>query len=220
MGVLNLKSDVDAHDIRQGAIVLKEEQPALDRNSNKFFTAGLRADIYGQASRAGYMKIGIELRDSTRNLNRLEKYLLKTAKSISERVWERVNETELEASSLRLISSRGKAQRALATLLSADDAELFSRLEPTTYFGLIDYENRRTFNYQTSSWNTVSPENAEIFKIARQEFVRDLRSLVKNIKDVRARGELVSDDEIKYALRMSLSEWGKNARPSDLFNDF
>lgn len=199
---------------------IPESQNSLSRYNSKFFSAGLRAKIYGPASAKDQMKIGIELRDSTRNLDLLDEYTERLSQSLESKYWEKAPIEEIKKQSLRLNTDPKQAKARLLEILSEKYANLFVSVEPTVAFGLLPYEKASFYNYRTQSWERPSPEVQQRLKNARAEYEHDLIALEKELRNLKANGEKTEKEIIQSALRMSLSTWAKNARASELLSGF
>ncbi|OYZ21204.1 MAG: hypothetical protein B7Y39_09710 [Bdellovibrio sp. 28-41-41] len=199
---------------------IQESQDKLDRRNSKFFSAGLRGRIYGPASSVAKMRLGIELRDSTRNMDLLDQYSSKVGKSVSAQVWEKSNAAEIKTMGLRLTSDRVTAKRDISDFVSPRFAKMFSDVEATVAFGLHHYEDRPIYNYRSHSWVKVSPEVAERIKNARKFYIQELVNLESELTHLESKGEKTETELIKMAIRMSLATWAKKARVAELFENF
>jgi hypothetical protein len=199
--------------------IVVEKQKDLGATNSKFFSAGLRGKIYGPASE-GNAKIGIELRDSTRNLNLLGHYMQSLSVSIQNRIWENSDLALVKKNSLRLTSSAPKALKEIGSLVRPDDARLFAKVEPTVYFGLVHFENMAIYNYKTKTWQQVPPDVRARLQQARAQYEHDLVALQTELEEKKAKGEHVDDELVKLAIRMSLAGWAKQAKASELFENY
>lgn len=227
-GVANLSADISWSEKIRGWLrlfysksnVVEENQDLLGKRNSKFFSAGLRAGIYGPASNDQSMKIGLELRDATRNMNLLSQFVEKLSHSLESRPWENSALPEIKKESLRLTSDRPTARDGISSVVSAEYAKLFSKIEPTVYFGLIRYEETNVYNYKNKSWVEISPEIRARLQEARAGYEHDLKALETELREKKAKGEQVEDEIVKLAIRMSLAGWAKHARAAELFENY
>jgi hypothetical protein len=189
---------------------IQESQHHLGKKSSEFFSAGLRAGIYGPASSNENMKIGIELRDSTRNLDLLGQYSELISKSIESRIWENGDIKKNENQSLRLTTDRSTATNVLNKIISSEYAKLFVQIDPTVYFGLIHFEEIKIFDYKINAFVSISSEAVARIKYARSEYENELRILEQELKKI---GKIKNDDYevVKKALRINLQTWAQMA---------
>tara|TARA_B110001454_G_scaffold219196_1_gene251409 strand:- start:23839 stop:25896 length:2058 start_codon:yes stop_codon:yes gene_type:complete len=199
---------------------IQESQQKLDRRNSKFFSAGLRAKIYGPASSPDKMRLGIELRDSTRKMDLLDHYSAAVGKSVSKQIWEKSNAAEIKKQGLRLTSDRTTAKKDISGVVSPRFAKMFSEAESTVAFGLHHYEEQPIYNYRTHSWVKVSPEVGERIKNARKFYIQELVDLEKELTHLESKGEKTETEIIKMAIRMSLATWAKKARVAELYEYF
>jgi len=199
---------------------IHESQGSLGKKNSKFFSAGLRAGLYGPATNKKNMKIGIELRDSTRNMQLLDQVTEQISESLENKIWETEVLIEIKSSALRLTSDRPTARDEITQIVSAKYAKLFAEIEPTVYFGLIQYENAKIYDYQNRKW--IEPDAEVITRIqeARKLFEKDLLDLEIELTNLKANGQNTEKEIVKTALRMSLSTWAKRAKASELFSGF
>ncbi len=118
---------------------LVESQFRVGKYSSKYFSAGLRSGMYGKASSDDQMKIGIELRDTTRKIENLDLYSKTVAEAVAQRIWEKSDVKEIKLKNFRLTDSIAAAEKELANIVSPEMARLFSKAEPTVHFGILKY---------------------------------------------------------------------------------
>lgn len=200
--------------------MIQESQAKLNRRNSKYFSAGLRAEIYGEGSSSDYKKLGIELRDSTRNMDKLDRYTSTIADSIQARVWEKSDLSKIKTQGLRLNSDRAATKKMLLKAVSSDYAKLFSRADATADFGLIEYESMPIYNYKSKSFFTVAPDVANRIKSARADYKQDLVWLEDELRRLALKGEKTEIEIVQTAIRMSLATWAKKARVAELFSEF
>ncbi len=70
---------------------------------------------------------------------------------------------------------------------------------------------------RTGRFSTPNAEQRARLNIARSTYIKDLKNLEKQIYDLRERRVVVRPEELRMAIQMSISEWAKTARASDLY---
>jgi peptide deformylase len=227
-GVANLASDMSwgeriknwlRSSYTTSKIVL-EAQSRLGRQNSKFFSVGLRAGLYGPPSHSENMKIGLELRDSTRKIDLLDRYTEQISRSLEAKIWEKSESKDISNRTLRLTTDRPTSTKAMSSIVSHEYAKLFAEIEPTSYFPLLKFDETLWFDYREKIWKRVpSPTQTRIQK-ARAVYEQDLRDLEKELRGLESRGEKTEPEIIRIALRMSLATWAKSARVAELFERF
>lgn len=199
---------------------IQESQSKLSRRNSKFFSAGLRAKIYGKASSDDNVRVGIELRDTTRNLNLLDEYISHVGQGVSTRVWEKSDPKTIRRIGLRLTSNRKAAEKSLEGIVSPRFATLFAKTDSAVSFGLHPYETQPVYDYITQAWVKVSEITARRIQEARKLYIKDLKDLEAELTALEAKGEHTESEIIQTAIRMSLSSWAKSAKAAELFQGF
>lgn len=185
----------------------------------KYRTAGMRGRMYGQASNPDYIRVGIELRDATRNMDTWEQLVQKFHKSLSQKPWERTGawiENDVMLTKSKTLSRR-EAQLLTEAGIDQEIIGLFADAEPTLSIALKDFDTAKVRDYTNGSFRTASPEQAEKLRAARQQFIESLKKLQEEVKGIRQRGEPLETEDLQGAIRMTMSEWARDARPSTLF---
>lgn len=189
---------------------------AIGARNYKFFSMGIRGDIYGPGSTPGRRKIGLELRDVTRDLGRLQADIAAVTKAVQDRAWGKFADQD-PASDRGLSTDRGEAIRRLGRAVSPESAKLFRDVVETAALPLEEFETGLYVNLSTGRLEGVSPEASARIVAAREKYMRELQSLEKELRSFRERGEAVEPMEIEIALKMTLAEWASAARVSELF---
>lgn len=185
----------------------------------KFFSAGLRGDAYGKASKKKYSKLGIELRDTTRNLDVLNKSMRDLTESLSTGAWSRIVDKKIPKKMTQVTLSSAKSYLRLErTGLSPKTAIYLTVVEPSVSLPLIEYEVGDIFNYKTGEFEQADAEYTERIVAARAAYVHSLLMLEKEIREIKKRGEKLNKIEVAMAIKMNMSTWAKAARPSTRFN--
>lgn len=227
-GVANIPSDFSFIEAAKSALrsfhttpnTIEMSQSGLGWTNAKFFSAGLRAGKYGPASSEDSMKIGIELRDTTRNLELLDQFTNKISQSLENRTWEKVDLQGQQKQTLRLTTDKKQALQYLSKVVSPKYAKLFASIENTTHFALMPFESSKVLDYQTQSWKEIPPDVQQRIEKARKDYEKDLVDLEKELETLKAQGERTETDIIRTAIRMSLATWAKKARVADMYQNY
>jgi hypothetical protein len=144
-GVLNLPEDMD--DLRNGRILNVKKPSDVTYKNGKFFSAGLRATLYGPASSKSHVKLGIELRDTTRDLAKLDRTMSELTNSLSSKIWE-IMPDAIDAETPRLSTDERRTHELLASAgLRADSVSRFFNSEKTVGIPLNILERGPVFNF-------------------------------------------------------------------------
>lgn len=193
----------------------------VGRRSSKFFGVGLRGDIYGQSVNEGLKRIGLEFRDTTRNLDKLRAVVETTAEEVSLRLWERGPHSRslvAEEDAWALHPAQPTETRPLLALgISESLAIRILRSEPMALTPLRTLENATTFDYRTQTFRRPPEVIRERLVSARLIYAQSMRDLAAELTRYHRQGTAVSNEEISLAVQMSLSEWAKHVRFSEFF---
>ncbi len=216
--LMNMAEDLNLLSRQKRAFKISNPS-GISKYNAKFFSAGLRAGVYGPGSSAGFVRLGIELRDTTRDLKKLESMMTRLSNSLASRVWEKDAASSPNDRIVRLTTHRPRTREALVKAgLRPEIAEQFAKIEPTISLGLQHYENGQTFNYETAQFE--SPSTATVARLisARAAYVKALLALQTEIDDFKAKDVKVHKEELELAIRQTLTEWAKVARASELYS--
>jgi hypothetical protein len=189
----------------------------LNTKSYKYYSAGFRTKIYGDASTPGYVKIGIELRDVTRDLAKLRRIASRVADSISLRSWEQPVSTKAKLLSLSQDSAKSLHNVRARLIRSGADAEQVKQAflsEPNITLPLIPFED-----LVKSSGKALPPEAAARIHKARVHFESELGLLGAEMARMKTAGQDFDRAELGMAIRMILSDWAKRAQLSSIYED-
>jgi hypothetical protein len=193
----------------------------VGRRSSKFFGVGLRGDIYGQSLNEGLKRIGLEFRDTTRNLNKLKAVIENTAEDVSLRLWESgpgSRSLASEGNVWALHPAQPTETRPLVALgISEGIASRILRSEPMALTPLNPLESATYFDYHMQTFRRPPEEIRERLASARLIYAQSMRDLAAELTRYQHQGTAVLNEEISLAVQMSLSEWAKQVRFSELF---
>lgn len=187
----------------------------ISDSGSKFYSAGLRGFIYGHAKSNCCVKIGIELRDVTRNFTKLKSITKDLAKGIQIRIWEQDHSMLLDAGS-GLNPLQPEALKQMSAVmqkagLSDMEARAFLDLEPKTTLPLISLDQILPADQIRPLADQARLDNA------RAEYLEGLRKVALEIADKKKAGETLDPDLVRMALRLTMTEWAQKARLSEFY---
>ena len=215
--VLNLPEDVGDELTRTRAFRLTSVGE-ISRFKTKFLSAGLRGGgLYGKASSPLMNKVGIELRDSTRNLTQLDLTMEQLSATISGAKWEQLQTSRTPIP--RLHTAQDKTIAALVQAgIPKDMAAYLYRTDRTVGLPLIAIETGESFNFSTGQLESADPTLVAEVQAARAVYVNELIALGTELRDFAAKHESVDPSDVEMVIRKSLTEWARAARPSRRFH--
>lgn len=183
---------------------------------------GIRAEMYGPATTKENKKIGLEFRDITRDLVLLKSILSKAAKSVSEFSWEKVSKLKyFGTQSDRSISiHKNRSLIELESFLGKEFALYFDKITPSLQLALTKYEYGKYIDYRRGELFLPTKDQATRIVEARKYFIEELIKIKQNLIDMKNRGESFEKEDVDLAIKMTLSEWAKMARASELFGRY
>jgi hypothetical protein len=191
---------------------------AVTSQDQKFFSAGLRGRIYGTPSSSQYVKLGIELRDTTRNLDQLARSMNEVSDALVSRTWEKLRDGDA-ADYARIITNEALAQQSLeAAGLRAETAAMFAKADRTVALPFVGLESKPLFNFKTGEYENASAALVARASSARSKYVEGLLALQTEIDDFSAKGEAVDNVDLQLAIQQTLTEWAKRAKLSERFH--
>jgi hypothetical protein len=188
-------------------------QPTELQNwSYKFHTIGLRAGIYGPSRGHGKIKIGLEYRDVSRDLNFVFERLQQNAIEIENAVWEQIDFLDRgESEGEFFLSSQAYTGEYASTGLKP---AFISELSDVDLTSLPLRDISSSFFYHTGSKTRRSASPAELarWETAKAKYIRNLTDLQNRIEGAR-----VDKARLHRAIQIILTDWAKEARPSLLY---
>lgn len=201
----------------------------IQKSDSKYYSVGLRGHMYGQSPSEQTYRIGLELRDVTRNLDTLDKHTQYMSESIALRSWEKVSDQiesleDTPALKKSIGQTLGRLQPFMADRESGKDkfhyAGLIASAAPSLNFAFIEYEKGRYFNFRTGQMESPSSEVAQRIKAARQHLKSELLLLMAELIKLDAKRESYTQLDIAMASKMILADWAKRARVSELYKNY
>jgi hypothetical protein len=188
---------------------------SIDTTKYKYRSLGLRAQIYGNAIGKDNMRVGIELRDSSRDMNTWEKLVKQFHASAADKVWEKIPEEASYFLSPVVLGEEKDLMRAAG--LNSNFIRFAAQIEKTMGIPLQKFEEAKMADFRTGGFRQADAATAKRIVQARERYLSELKKIEKNIHEIEARGEAVEAEDVVGAIRMTMSEWAKEARVSELF---
>ena len=191
----------------------------INYQSHKFFSMGIRTEIYGNSPLNDHIKLGLELRDTTRNLDTLTNHMHKISDSVSGFRWENWDLANKKEDFVFLRPDPKLIEDKLDSVLSKNFRRLLIDLDINTSIPLLDFENATYFNFKTQKMVPVTEEQKARFIKGREHFISELKNIEAELKRMSERKESYEKEDVKMALKMTLTEWARIARASELYEN-
>lgn len=218
---------------------LPQKLEDIKKANAKFFTVGLRGDMYGQAPSEETFRIGLELRDTTRDFDQLDIYTKNLSEAITEKRWEKAagnldQMDQMPQLSQNIVKSLGHLQSFMKDLDHPRNkfyyADFIATADPSLHIGLIEYEKGRYFNYRTGKFEPCPPEVAERIVEARKILINDFLLMQTELKNLDMKGKTYglldtknkpyTHEDVYFGVKYILHEWAKRARVHELYENF
>lgn len=197
-----------------------EKQASVNYQSHKFFSMGIRGDLYGDSPIKDHVKMGLELRDTTRKLDKLEANMKGVSEAVQDYRWEKWP-ADLRRDQVGFL--RPQQSEFPSELMDSMSKELKSALtgkDVGPKIPLQKFEEGKFFDFKSASLKEVTSEQRERIQAAREFYYDEIAKLDKNVKDLKAKGESFEKEDLDMALKMVLTEWANKARVSELYAGF
>ncbi len=192
---------------------------SLKRWSHKGFTMAVRGDIYGDSLLGDGKKVGLELRDISRDIDRFGDLTEKVAKSVSDFRWENIRAGKInETTHGFLVPKKADFANYLGGL--TDNEKVISYLSDAEPYGSIPLKNYEDFEYlDYRTGKTIKPNEEQIARLkrAREKFDEEMKKTVKNLESMIENGETFETEDLQMVIQSDLTGWAKEARLSELF---
>lgn len=226
VNLANDKKDLNLRELLENKIdtnsILPQSLNGIDRTSFKFLSMGLRGgNMYGHSSIPGNVRLGLELRDTTRDLNKLDSYISNFGEALATYRWESLAQArkELLEKIPRLTTSKVLSLGRLENIIPPKWAKYFYDISDTLAIPLIEYENGIYFNYELGHYQRPTAEQIKDIQTAREAYVNALKNLKLELEQMKKNGQSFDRADVAAAIKMSLSEWAKSARVSKLYKN-
>ncbi len=198
---------------------LPDSLAEINARSFKFFTAGLRRNIYGEASDPEFTKVGIELRDPTRDLGQWSRLVTGVGRAVENQIWESGNFAAGHEPGLLYLRSGESSDRGrlVALGIDVDVAAKMLSAEPNLLIGLERFETAKYYDYTDGQYSAPDEAMAGQIIKAREGYIENLKGTAREITALQKSGDPASAELIEAAIRMSISEWAGRAKVSRLF---
>ncbi len=206
------------HDGSRSRFLLSVESPeSVTYQDQKFFSAGLRGRLYGAASTPEFVKLGLELRDTTRSLDQLGRSMTSLSESLIAKSWEKLPGGD-RTDYARIITNKAITKRVLLEAgVRADIAERFASADSTAALPFMELETRPLFNFKTGKYEAASQDYIARAETAKTKYLADLKALEVELDGFAAKGETVDSIDLQLAIRQTLTDWARAAKPSERF---
>lgn len=210
----------------------------------KFWTLAIRGwDLNLMKSKArGFAKISLEYRDAIRNLPDLFARIERNAAEIQAGIWMKPEFPssrffDAYAFAIPTFETHDDVRRFTLKLKSLGIGErIVNRLRQTAYrdidrnegvdartpisglaIALMDYKSAIFYDSATNTYYRPSPQQQQRIAQARQQLLNSLKSIEQEIVAGEAGGNYHEDEDIFDAIKMSVSEFARAARISEIY---
>ncbi|MBL7714063.1 MAG: hypothetical protein JNL01_01260 [Bdellovibrionales bacterium] len=180
-------------------------------SEEKLLSAGIRQRIYGVASTSDRKKWGCELRDSTRNLNTLEKRILQIAQTQKTRAWAKLLVTDSEKARMVLIPTETQGPATWGNL------DLASRYDPLAGLPYLKFENGLYPDYQNLRLFSPTEEQIKKIQAARITYEKNSQDL---IRELNASEIEPMQEDIQTVIHWNLQQWARESGVADLYGKY
>lgn len=198
---------------------IPESLESLERWSHKGFSMAIRGNIYGPGAFIGHKKVGLELRDISRDITAFDEHMGKISESVADYRWENIKAAYVDGSKVGFL--RPTKERFADMLKGLTDnpkvIKALSEAEPYGAIPLQRFENYEYLNYADGSRVRPTQEQARRFKAAKEHYIREMEKTVRNLDSMIEKGESFDVEDLQMVIRLDLSEWAKRARVSEMF---
>ncbi len=217
-GVAHLPGQAPAKAKMTVGNTLPSSLSSVSMQSHKFFSLGVRADIYGKSPIAGHKKLGLELRDSTRNLDTLNSHMKKISSTVGDYAWEKIPKKMSSKDMSLLVLNKKLIKDELGGHVSPGFLKRLQKKVITSGIPLNSYENGKYFDFSTGKMKALSDEQKMRVVKSREYFIDELKKIDIEIQGMIKKGEKFEDADIRMAVEMSMSEWAKMAKVSEFYS--
>lgn len=191
----------------------------------KLFSVGLRiGKPYSAPPNPENVKLGLEFRDTTRNLANLRQYIKNASESIAKRIWENGPRkySEVKSQGGFYLGEISKQTTKSLSPLDLKFTEVFYKSEPMYALPYLDWESHKYYNYQSQAYETVQANLVESIKKARQEYTSCMKDNERQIQDLKNEGKNVMSADwtsaIGVAVKGCLKTWALVSQVFILFS--
>ena len=191
---------------------------SISLQSHKFFSMGIRGDIYGKSPIDNHKKVGLELRDSSRKPDVLKAHLNKVADTTQDFGWEKLPSDMPVEDFARIRVSDEILRNDLKDVVTDPFLKRLEKDVPNAAIALNRFEEYKYFDYKKGKVKELSDSEKERVVKAREYFIEEMKKIDRNVIDMKKKGESFEKEDVEMAVQMTLSEWAKMARVSELFD--
>lgn len=191
---------------------------SISLQSHKFFSMGIRGDLYGKSPIENHTKIGLELRDTTRKLDILGDHMRKITTTVQEFKWESLP-NEVTRSNMPIVRvNEDMIDNDLKGIVSDPFLNRLKSDVVTASIALNRFEEGRYFDYQRGTFRELTSEDKKQIVEARKYFIDEMGKIDRELIEMKRKGESFEKEDVEMAVQMTLSEWAKMARVSRFYD--
>lgn len=198
---------------------IPESLASLERWSHKGFTMAVRGKIYGNSLAPNSKRVGLELRDISRDVDTFDQHMGKVSDAVADYRWENVPHSSIDRKDIGFLRPTKQDFKKLLTRLTDNPkvAEALSSAEAYGAIPLTPFEKLSYIDYKTGK--LIKPDAAKRKAIieARKNYIREIEKTVRNLEDMIKKGDSFEPEDLQMTIQMDLTEWAKKARVSELF---
>ncbi len=190
---------------------------SVSETSHKFFSMGIRGELYGPSSVPNNIKLGLELRDTTRNLDILSDNMKTITSSVQDYKWEKWNNSINRKDVTFVRPNFDLVDANLAAKVSPAFLQRIKKGDINATIPLQKFETGEYFDFNTGKKFTPSKEQQERIAKAREYYIEEMHKIEKDMHRMDEKGISYSKEDVDDAIKMTMSEWARMARVSELF---
>ncbi|WP_412473597.1 hypothetical protein [Halobacteriovorax sp. YZS-1-1] len=217
-GIAHFAEDAPAKAKRSMNNALPETLSSIGVRSHKFFSMGIRGDLYGKSPVSKHKKVGLELRDTTRKLDILSDHMKKVTATVQDFKWESLPTEVTRKNMPALRVNQDLIGRDLAGKVSDSFLDTLKNDVITASIALNRFEEGRYFDYQRGTFRELTSEDKKQIVEARQYFIDEMGKIDRELIEMKRKGESFEKEDVEMAVQMTLSEWAKMARVSRFYD--
>lgn len=182
-------------------------------DNKKMHSGGLRTGIYRNSiSPDDRERIGIELRDTTRDLKTLFQWIREISASLKARRFINPSITEDQKKKMVLLGQ----PVATPTVWGRS----FEKNDPWATIPYLEFENGVYADYRSATVISPTPEQKARIVKARQNYEKKMIRLREEIEEAAAKNEPAPFEDIKTVIRWNLKEWAQESQVYELYSLF
>jgi hypothetical protein len=199
-------------------------------SERKYFSLGFREKNYLNHEEQ-FLKdknlFGFELREVSRNKTKFKQHFDHLNQSLINLNWTllqsktvKLTEDQLAILDFSSIDTKKTLPQNLLqhpTYQTIDAIVFDSRIK--FYLPFLQVEKLKLFNFKTLQYESIPQDVLIRFKNAQSKYITATENLLDEISRYQAQGIVTKKDEIEYVLKWNLTDWAKEARLSEYFEN-